>query len=672
MNKLKRFLSAFILTNLLLLGTARPALAMNFWDYMRDIYSPAVYDDPNINLQKHVKETLAIIPWAMVDLILNSLPLPGAAQGTNILAKCLSANFQPVDCGISFLEGLTGYTPTKTPPVANIEKPKVKSQFISNLRESLQFVPKAQAQGYGYIAFWGQANVVGQLWRATRNIAYLLSAFLLIISGIMIMFRVKINPQAVITIEQALPKFAITLLLITFSFAIAGFVIDLTYVGEYLLAQVIGNAGIPVSGWVPDILSALAQITGHPALSCCNASTIFSLYTDMIIGNIFFLTVLVFLALFGNLLNILAAFASLLGPFGGFIGFCILILFALALLFNILKLYFALAKAYAMMIITIIIGPLQILFGILPTSGGFGSWLNNYLKNLLVFPLVSTCYIVGILLIFSVKITCFLGQATASAASCNGYSPTLIGGSADFAILLAGLGIILAAPGIPKALEAFFAKKPFDVGTAIGESLGTPAGMGAEFARMRSQRNPPGTWGNASWSAVEQILRQLAGGGGGRTGCLPPNTPIKTSTGNLPIISLKVGMLVWSLNDHGQKILVPIAKVSFRKVPRSHKIQHLTLSDGRQLWSSSTHPLSNNLTVCSLRPGDRYDGTTVVTNTKTSYGLDKTYDLLPDSPTGCYFANNVTLKSTLFFQPGTSKLILVKNHLKNLINYRQA
>ena len=44
------------------------------------------------------------------------------------------------------------------------------------------------------------------------------------------MFRQRISPQAVMTIQAALPKVIIALIMVTFSYAIAGFMIDISYV----------------------------------------------------------------------------------------------------------------------------------------------------------------------------------------------------------------------------------------------------------------------------------------------------------------------------------------------------------------------------------------------------------------------------------------------------------
>jgi len=60
----------------------------------------------------------------------------------------------------------------------------------------------------------------------------------------MIMFRIKINPQTAITIQLALPKLIITLLLITFSYAIAGFMIDIFYLIWGIITNLLISQGL--------------------------------------------------------------------------------------------------------------------------------------------------------------------------------------------------------------------------------------------------------------------------------------------------------------------------------------------------------------------------------------------------------------------------------------------
>ena len=91
-------------------------------------------------------------------------------------------------------------------------------------REQVKNVPvvgaKVYAQGEGrYNNLFG-ANFAFLLWKAFRNMAYGLMSIFLIIIGIFIMVRKKSDPKTVLTLQAALPKIVISLVLITFSFAI--------------------------------------------------------------------------------------------------------------------------------------------------------------------------------------------------------------------------------------------------------------------------------------------------------------------------------------------------------------------------------------------------------------------------------------------------------------------
>ncbi len=101
------------------------------------------------------------------------------------------------------------------------------------------FVPKTMAaEGIGM----GSIQPFAKIWKIFRDVAYLLLVIVLIVIGFMVMFRAKINPQTVISVENSLPKIIIALILITFSFAIAGFMIDLMY----LLIAIITSVLSPV------------------------------------------------------------------------------------------------------------------------------------------------------------------------------------------------------------------------------------------------------------------------------------------------------------------------------------------------------------------------------------------------------------------------------------------
>ncbi|MCL4353732.1 hypothetical protein M1615_04725 [Patescibacteria group bacterium] len=88
------------------------------------------------------------------------------------------------------------------------------------------------------IGFCGLQPLMG-LWSTFRNIVYLLFVFIFVAIGLAIMLRIKIDPRTVMSIENQIPKIIIGILLVTFSFAIAGFLIDMMNVSIYLVANTI-------------------------------------------------------------------------------------------------------------------------------------------------------------------------------------------------------------------------------------------------------------------------------------------------------------------------------------------------------------------------------------------------------------------------------------------------
>ena len=72
----------------------------------------------------------------------------------------------------------------------------------------------------------------------------------------------------------------------------------------------------------------------------------------------------------------------------------------------------------------------------------------------------------------------------------------------------------------------------------------------------------------------------------------------------------------------------------------------VVLGDGRAVLASPGHPTGDGRRVGELNPGDLLDGSRVTTTESMPY-LGDTWDLLPLSSTGEYWANAVLLGSTL-------------------------
>lgn len=135
------------------------------------------------------------------------------------------------------------------------------------------------------------------------------------------------------------------------------------------------------------------------------------------------------------------------------------------------------------------------------------------------------------------------------------------------------------------------------------------------------------------------------------TGCAPlckcasPDTPIATPEGNKPIASLRTGDLVYSV-DREEITVVPILRT--QRIPVSgHSVVRVVLDGGATLEISALHPTADGRTFGVLSAGALLDGVGIVSASIVPYSHDATYDILPDSDTGTYFAGGVLIGSTL-------------------------
>lgn len=134
-------------------------------------------------------------------------------------------------------------------------------------------------------------------------------------------------------------------------------------------------------------------------------------------------------------------------------------------------------------------------------------------------------------------------------------------------------------------------------------------------------------------------------GRGGCPICLAATSRIATPNGPIPVTELRAGMLVWTI-DAGNRVAAPIVIVSHTPAPFGHRVIRVVLADGRAVVASPGHPTADGRRVGELSPGDRLDGSRIVTVDLLPYTGD-TWDLLPRSSTGDYWADGVLLGSTL-------------------------
>jgi hypothetical protein len=127
--------------------------------------------------------------------------------------------------------------------------------------------------------------------------------------------------------------------------------------------------------------------------------------------------------------------------------------------------------------------------------------------------------------------------------------------------------------------------------------------------------------------------------------CASPDTPIATPAGDRAIAELDVGDLVYSVDD-GAIVAVPIARLRRHHV-HDHTVLRVVLDGGATLEISSSHPMADGRPLAALRAGDRLDGHRVESVGPIPYGYDSTYDILPASKTGTYFAAGALIGTTI-------------------------
>ncbi len=327
---------------------------------------------------------------------------------------------------------------------------------IKDFGQSLGFLPKqAYAQGVG---FSGLAPLI-PIWKVFRNIAYVLLAMVMIVIGFMVMFRRKIDPKTVVTVQNALPRIVLTLLLITFSYAIVGVLIDVMYVVLFLALGLFSSTGLlPAERFSPFALGG-GTLGAQKTVDVITSGNLFQVFHFIFPGNAFTIFDMANKILSGSNWDILAQVALIIPSvlFG--------LLLSLALLFIFIRLFIMFLSAYVQIILALIFGPIQILIGAVPGVDGFGGWIKNLVSNIAVFP------IAGIMFMLSIV---FAEAATKGGGATNTFwAPpyyTLANQSVTAVTALFSIGVLMMIPSLANALKK-----------AI-KATGIPAGPGAILA----------------------------------------------------------------------------------------------------------------------------------------------------------------------------------------------
>lgn len=444
--------------------------------------------------------------------------------------------------GIDPLSGQLGFTDNNNGAIGAFSKmivalyvpPLHTNDYIKYLSNNFGFPKPTYAQAG--IGFTGLKPILST-WVVFRNMVYLVFVIVFIVIGVAIMLRVHIDPRTVMTIQNQIPKIIMALVLVTFSFAIAGLLIDLMWISVYLVVSLLGSGTTIASnsstlynnplGFTESIHQPGGILGIVKGASDSIGAMLNSLFTDSIfipqeqadhcaggiplLCNVQDLWDNTFVSIVNGALGLIVSFI------GGILAFLILLI---AIIWALLRLWFALLKAYISILLDVIFAPLWIIIGLYPgASVSFTSWIRDMLGNLMAFPAVIGLFLIGKIIMdeFSIKPADYTGQ----------FIPPLIANPGVQSTLgpLIGIGIILASPHVVEATKKAFKATGIGFGP-IGQSLGAGqafvGGVGGAIWSRMYYRDP--RTGQTHGPAAE-----IGRGAGRRLGATRPVQAVRNS-----------------------------------------------------------------------------------------------------------------------------------------------
>jgi len=185
-------------------------------------------------------------------------------------------------------------------------------------------------------------EAVYDIWEIVRNVALGLMSIVLLVVGVMIMTRKKINAQAVVTVQNVLPRVALGIVLVFFSYPIGAFFAALLY---------------PLSETALGIIFTLmgqSSVTGN--LNVLLYSSFYPVQSDPRVG-----------------VGLFAVFTALLMLIVSIVIFIIVLIRALLI--------------YVKVLLNIIVAPIQFTLGVLPgKESATLDWFKNMAADVLSAP----------------------------------------------------------------------------------------------------------------------------------------------------------------------------------------------------------------------------------------------------------------------------------------------
>ena len=339
-----------------------------------------------------------------------------------------------------------------SPPISGV-------QYFAEEFRNLNPVQPVYAQE-GTIGF-DALKPVQQVWTVFRNISYIGFVLVFVIMGFMIMFRAHISPQAVATVQDSIPRIVIALILVTFSYALAGLMVDIMFLVLNIIINTLQTSGILDSGQYVFHQNVFQVVTGSWVDTVkVVANSIANLIDDVV-------------SLPFKLDKIIAVFG------GGVAG----IIVGIAMLFIMFRIFLMLLMAYVMIIVLTMFAPFFFLFQALPGRNGASEWFKQMASNVAIFPTVAIMFILAGVIGGVSKLGSTTGHSLIGQGQI-GQFPLLAGNLSTEAIGgLIGIGFLLLTPSAAELVKNAIGAKGPQLGGGIGASLAGGAAVVGGAAR---------------------------------------------------------------------------------------------------------------------------------------------------------------------------------------------
>ncbi len=504
------------------------------------------YPSSNLPLPTSISPTSPLYTDLLVNNLFHSFSCLAIGQSTigqPCLTYQLTKNAQgmiqsvPVLSSVNLSGGTLGAV-TSVLGALYLNPPVRTADYLASVSKDFRIIKEAHAQG----VTGSGANVLSPviaLWQVSRNISYVMMIIVFLVIGIMIMFRNKINPQTVITAQAALPGLVIGLILITFSYFLAGLISDMAFVGTNIVGYYFSAAqNKSPQNLVEDMKdqNVLRLFTPFTKVITSSqvANTLGSIWDDLADPNTCRLCpwemdpqkALSALTAF-MVIQMIMPFGGMFGGIGQIIGgiiafggtslapvqvasLALSFVAMVILIYAMFRLLIRLINNYITIIFLTITAPFQFLAASLPGRQGLATnWILNMLANILAFPaVIAVLYFVAFILgpdfiqppqsaVFRVsQINQVEQESLVPTAQAQGTNPSKITGKAIFPLfggldlsllnLLLAFGALVALPSIPDIIGRTIGRMGV-AGQLIGQEISGSTGAGRGYASRFQQ-----------------------------------------------------------------------------------------------------------------------------------------------------------------------------------------